>query len=87
MLLTVKQAAEQLGISREAVYSMIGDKTISLASVQIIPSTTGRIKKYSAHIEKSEIDRLLVKRGGKGRLPRFFSHRALRAKLDATIPN
>src|SRR3990167_3741517 len=61
-LLTVKQAAEQLGVSREAVYSMIGDKTISLASVQIIPSLTGRIKKYSAHIELPMLERQITKR-------------------------
>ena len=86
-LLTVKQAAEQLGVSRETVYSMIGDKTISLASVQIIPALTGRIKKYFAHIEKSEIDRLLLERGGKGRLPRFFSKRAVKSIPSLTAPN
>ena len=67
-LLTVKQASEVLGVSCETIYTWIGDKIISLESVQIIPSTTGRVKKFVAHIEKNEIDRLLVLRGGRGKL-------------------
>ena len=80
-LLSTKAAAEILGISPQAVRNLIEN------GVTIDPSKVIKNTRVVYRVYKSEIDRLLIKRGGKGRLPRFFTKRALRAKIDLTDTN
>ena len=71
-LLTIKQSAEILGVSTQSVYNLINFGTIRREGYT-------KIEKPVYRIYRSEIDRLLVDRGGKGRLPAYFSKRAIKS--------